>query len=229
VTHSALDCHVIHTRPNGNRISTRLTACDGPRHRPWRVRQRRRIVGSFIRRQPAGAELSPFFRGDVPHNERNFQDDLEAVLKGDFDFKGKFALSETFASTPLPGLHIDGIGVIGFPLSERDAKLIEAAATQAPFGKGTETVVDTTVRDTFEINPDKFSFKNPAWTEFLQTVTKKVADGLGLPPNRLLPRAELYKLLLYKAGSQCVYCRFLCISRRLTILQFFAPQGVRPI
>ena len=47
-------------------------------------------------------------------------------------------------------------------MSERDARLIEAAATQAPSGKETETVVDTTVRDTFEINPDKFSFKNPA-------------------------------------------------------------------
>jgi hypothetical protein len=53
--------------------------------------------------------------------------------------------------------------MIGFPLSDRDAKLIERVATQAPFGKGTKTVVDTTVRDTFEINPDKFSFKNPAW------------------------------------------------------------------
>ena len=92
--------------------------------------------------------------------------------------------------------------MIGLPLSERDAKLIENAAAQAPFGKGTETVVDTTVRDTFEINPDRFSFTNPAWTEFLQTVTEKVADGLGLSPNQPPPRAELYKLLLYKTGSQ---------------------------
>ena len=115
---------------------------------------------------------------------------------------GKFALSETFAPTPLPGLRIEGIGTIGFPLSERDAKLIEAAATQAPFGKGTETIVDTTVRDTFEINPDKFSFENPAWTVFLRTVTKKVADGLGFPSGRAPPRADLYKLLLYKTGSQ---------------------------
>lgn len=92
--------------------------------------------------------------------------------------------------------------MIGFPLSKRDAKLIEAAATQAPFGKGTETVVDKAVRDTFEINPDRFSFTNPAWTQFLRTVTKKVADGLGLPPNRPLPNAESYKLLLYKTGSQ---------------------------
>ena len=104
--------------------------------------------------------------------------------------------------TPLPGLHIQGIGKIGLPLSERDAKLIETVATQAPFGNGTETVVDTTVRDTFEINHDKFYFKNPAWAEFLGTVTKNMANGLGLPQNLPPPRADLYKLLLYKTGSQ---------------------------
>lgn len=119
--------------------------------------------------------------------------------------------------------------MIGFPLTERDAKLIEAAATQAPFGKGTETVVDTTVRDTFEINPDKFSFKNSAWNEFLQTLTKKVAIGLGLPPNLPPPRADLYKLLLYKTGSQCVHPHFSPMSLHLTILQFSTSQGVRHI
>ena len=77
----------------------------------------------------------------------------------------------------------------GFPLSDRDAKLIE-------------TVVDTTVGDAFEINPDKFSFKNPAWSDFLRTVTKQVADDLGLPQNLPPPRAELHKLLLCKTGSQ---------------------------
>ena len=92
--------------------------------------------------------------------------------------------------------------MIGLPLSEPEAKLIEAAAIQAPFGRGTETVVDTTVRDTFEINPDRFSFRNPAWAEFMQQVMKTVAKGLGFPPTRPLPRAELYKLLLYKTGSQ---------------------------
>jgi len=92
--------------------------------------------------------------------------------------------------------------MIGLPLSEPEAKLIEAAAIQAPFGRGTETVVDTTVRDTFEINPDRFSFRNPSWAEFMQQVMKAVAEGLGFPPTRPLPRAELYKLLLYKTGSQ---------------------------
>lgn len=143
----------------------------------------------------------------------NSQDDIERVIKGDFDFKGKIALSETFKTTPVPALHVDGIGLVGSPLSERDAKLIEATATQAPFRKGTKTVVDASVKDTFEINPDKFSLKNPAWTEFLNTVTKKVATGLSLPPNLPPPRAELYKLLLYKTGSQSVRSRsFACSS-----------------
>jgi len=153
-------------------------------------------------RRPPGTDLPLSARDETSHNQRFLQDDLEDVLNGDFNFKGKFALSHTFSSTPLPVLYIQGIGVIGFPLSDSNAKLIESAATQAPFGKGTETVVDTTVRDTFEINPDKFSFKNPDWPGFLQEVIKKVADGLGLPPHLPPPRAELYKLLLYKTGSQ---------------------------
>ncbi|KAF9646265.1 hypothetical protein BDM02DRAFT_3271099 [Thelephora ganbajun] len=139
-------------------------------------------------------------RSNAPRG-KNLRDDLEAAFKDDFNFKGNFAVSKTFSLTPQPGLHIEGVGMIGLPLSEREAKLIEAAAIQAPFGRGTETVVDTTVRDTFEINPDRFSFKNPAWAEFLQQVMKTVAEGLGFPPTRPLPRAELYKLLLYKTGS----------------------------
>jgi hypothetical protein len=87
--------------------------------------------------------------------------------------------------------------VIGFPLSERDAKLIEAIATQAPFDKGV-----VTIGDTFKMNPDKFSFNNSAWTEFLQTVIKSVTDGLGLPPNLPRPRADLYELLLYPTSTR---------------------------
>ena len=130
------------------------------------------------------------------------QNDLQDLLRGDFEFKGKFAVSKTFTSAPPPGLYIQGVGAIGSPLSEHDAKLICAVATQTPFENGIETAVDTTVGDAFKINPIKFSFKNSAWTEFLQTVITSVVNGLGLPPNLPSPRADLYELLLYKTGSQ---------------------------
>jgi hypothetical protein len=65
--------------------------------------------------------------------------------------------------------------MIGFPLSEREEKFIETVATQVPFGKGTiGTVVDTTVRDTLEIKPNKFSFNDPACqVEFFNADSRK--------------------------------------------------------
>jgi len=46
-----------------------------------------------------GTDLSSS-HGIQTHNERNFQDDLECTLKGDFKFSGDFALSETFVLVP---------------------------------------------------------------------------------------------------------------------------------
>ena len=67
----------------------------------------------------------------------------------------------TDPNAPNPALVIDGIGLVGLPLSERDAKVIISHASQAPFGKGNQTVIDTTVRGTWEIEPENVSFRNP--------------------------------------------------------------------
>ena len=104
---------------------------------------------------------------------------------------------------PNPGLHIDGLGAIGLPLNEREAQLLICKATQAPFGRGSETVVDTAVRDTWEIDPGKITFANPKWDEYVTFVaTTAVWSALGLAPFGTQPRCELYKLLLYQTGSQ---------------------------
>lgn len=98
---------------------------------------------------------------------------------------------------------IEGIGGIGLPLSERDAKCIISASTQAPFGHGTETVVDTSVRNTWEIEPAKISFQSALWANFVdKTVVPHIWKALGIAPASTPPRCELYKLLLYETGSQ---------------------------
>jgi len=56
VAHLVLDHHVIHTRPNGHRINTRLAVCDRPRRRRPQQR-RRRILGCFMWRRPPGTDL----------------------------------------------------------------------------------------------------------------------------------------------------------------------------
>ena len=50
---------------------------------------------------------------------------------------GSFATFGIAKDIPLSGLSIPGVGPIGFPLREHDAKAIIKACHRAPFGKGT--------------------------------------------------------------------------------------------
>jgi hypothetical protein len=49
---------------------------------------------------------------------------------------------------PNPGLDVDGVGRVALPLTEKTATLIASAGHQAPYDRGADTVIDTTVRDT---------------------------------------------------------------------------------
>ncbi|KLO18810.1 hypothetical protein SCHPADRAFT_806563, partial [Schizopora paradoxa] len=105
---------------------------------------------------------------------------------------------------PNPLLHIEGFGVLGLPLSAPEAKrVISTSVTQqAPFGMGERTVVDKTVRDTWEIDGSKIQFGNPRWTTWMaDVVVPHICGNLGVNIASTAPRAELYKLLLYETGS----------------------------
>jgi len=66
-------------------------------------------------------------------------------------------------------------------------------------------VVDKDVRDTWEIEPARLSFTHPQWEAFIKnTVCTEVCKSLGVPMGKNPPKMELYKLLLYERGSQCV-------------------------
>jgi len=59
---------------------------------------------------------------------------------------GSFATSGSISDAPNPGLYVEGLGTVGLPLSKPDACELSKISHQAPFGKGGETIVDTTVR-----------------------------------------------------------------------------------
>ncbi|KAJ3086778.1 hypothetical protein HK102_012494 [Quaeritorhiza haematococci] len=101
----------------------------------------------------------------------------------------------------LPGLHVDGIGSIGLPLPERDAIVLTARYEQAPYGKGEATIVDTTVRKTWQLGPEFFSIRNPQWTSMVDNLVRgEIARDLGISPGTNV-HATLYKLLLYETGG----------------------------
>lgn len=115
---------------------------------------------------------------------------------------GSFAMADYNVEHVHPGLVVNGVGPIRFPLYSDDATALIEVSRQAPFGKGTATVVDETVRRTWEIDGKEVSFKNEAWNRWLQRVVEKVSEGLGIPGGGVgTVQADLYKLLLYEEGA----------------------------
>ncbi|KIO28616.1 hypothetical protein M407DRAFT_45278, partial [Tulasnella calospora MUT 4182] len=102
---------------------------------------------------------------------------------------------------PNPVLRLNTLGRIGLPLSQREAMHIAANSRQAPFGMGERTLVDTSVRDTWEMDATDVSFDNPAWKTFIDLVVQEACARLGVNIAASKPRCELYKLLLYEKGS----------------------------
>ena len=99
----------------------------------------------------------------------------------------------------MPGLEVEGLGTVRLPLGKSQARKLIKLCRQAPYGKGTATVVDTDVRRVWELDPEQFRLANARWDDFLAAIVADVQDALGLGGRKLA--AQLYKLLVYQEGS----------------------------
>ena len=61
-----------------------------------------------------------------------------------------------------------------------DAQSLIQASRKALFGKNNQTLVDETVRRTWEIDSSKVMFLNSAWRGWLGETIKTVVEGLGV-------------------------------------------------
>jgi hypothetical protein len=95
---------------------------------------------------------------------------------------------------------VDGVGAVQAPVRAPLAKKLIAVAQPAMFGRGEQTLTDTSVRDTWEIRPDLVTLSGPAWEATLGAVLDGVRDELGLPPTMKL-RAGLHAMLVYGRGQ----------------------------
>ena len=100
---------------------------------------------------------------------------------------------------PMPRLEVDGVGMLSFPVPEVQIRALIKAAERAPYGKGTETLVDTAVRDCRQIDGTRIRLGGAAWAETFSSLLNAAATGLGCPAERL--DARLYKLLIYETGG----------------------------
>jgi predicted 2-oxoglutarate/Fe(II)-dependent dioxygenase YbiX len=123
-------------------------------------------------------------------------EDLAALLStvqrpGDFFASGRLELQT-------PRLAVDGVGQIAFPLLPVQAEQLIAAAERAPYGRGEATIVDTDVRRTWQIGPDRVQVGGRHWQATLDRAVALAAQGLGVNES---VAAVLYKLLVYDEGS----------------------------
>lgn len=92
---------------------------------------------------------------------------------------GDFACTTRYPQHVNPGLEVAG-SLIPLPLMERDASTIKSECEQAPFGRGDDTVVDQSVRKTWQLDASLFRCSNPAWAAFLDTVLCDIVQKLGM-------------------------------------------------
>ena len=108
-----------------------------------------------------------------------------------------FSASGTLQTADI-GLAVARVGEVPLPLKPKVAKQLISVAKVAPFGKGTKTLVNTKVRNSFEVDAKLVDFSD-SWNEAIQETTRSVAEQLGLPADQL--QAKPYKLLLYERGG----------------------------
>jgi hypothetical protein len=127
----------------------------------------------------------------------DFKNHLLTVLD-EIRGSGSF-VSNNAKSFVFPGLTIRGVEEIGFPINVVQVKEMIKTAHKAPFGKGSETVLDTTVRSAWEIDAGEIEFRNKDWGKFVEKVIEQIKPDLGIEGYSVT--AHLYKLLIYEKGD----------------------------
>jgi hypothetical protein len=125
---------------------------DGDQQKPEWIQDSRLLDSPLLRAlhdgwQSAQIQTVPIFR---PYEDLK---PLEAVLSGvkqpgDFFVCGAMEM-------PMPRVEVEGTGTLSFPVPDAQIAAIVRRAERAPYGKGEDTIVDTSVRNVWQIAPGK--------------------------------------------------------------------------
>ena len=124
-------------------------------------------------------------------------DAIEKLLRS-IDRPGDFCVhGRLFAA--MPRLRVKGAGALSFPVPKTQIRALIAAAEPAPYGRGTETVVDRSIRNCWQIGPERVRLAGAAWPGTFAGILETAAVGLGCAPDRV--DARLHRLLIYEPGG----------------------------
>ena len=117
---------------------------------------------------------------------------LEAMVRpGDYFGTGELAI-------PVVRISVDGVGVLGLPVPTAQAREPRSIATDAPYGRGSDTIVDPAVRRCRQIEAAAVRAMDPRWQETLRRIVEHAKGALGAEGE---VEAQLYKALVYEPGG----------------------------
>ena len=145
---------------------------------------------------PQAGRCQPSSMGpDIEYNSTHSRlaETLQSIDRtGDFCCLGRI-------EAPPPRMHVSSVGQIAFPVLRTQIRQLIDAAGQAPYGRGTETIVDTLVQDCWQIGAADVDLGGARWLATLNSIAEAAADGLGIPATAI--DLQLYKLLIYEKGG----------------------------
>jgi 2OG-Fe(II) oxygenase superfamily len=131
----------------------------------------------------------------VPYNDnlKPLEQALASVRRpGDFFVHGSL-------DAPMPRIVVGDAGVLSFPVPSGQVKAIIAQCERAPYGRGRETILDTTVRKVWQLAPSRLDIGGKSWPDTFERILSICAEGLGCTGANV--SAEIYKLLVYDEGA----------------------------
>jgi len=131
----------------------------------------------------------------VPYNHKLQR--LEALLAG-VERAGDFFVQGSL-DAPIPRVEIDGVGVLSFPVPGSQIEAVIKRAHRAPYGRGEHTIVDTSVRNAWQLDSPDVRIGGKAWEKTFRLMMSTVIAGLGCSGMNV--SATLYKLLVYETGG----------------------------
>ncbi|EGZ25968.1 hypothetical protein PHYSODRAFT_326918 [Phytophthora sojae] len=134
-----------------------------------------------------------FGEGEWPFGGHGEPDDYA----GEYSFGGP-----ADALPPVPGLFIDGVGTLSVPLSNAQAEELVAQCEKSPFGRRLDTLMDESVRKSWQLPPDQITFQNPQWQAGVEELSEIIAGRFGYKGVPM--QCKLYKLLVYGEGGHFV-------------------------
>lgn len=128
----------------------------------------------------------------------NIGEDLSGLLQS-VRHDGSFATRRTAPSGDL-AISVTGVGELSLPVTAAQAKQLRLVARPAKYGRGEQTILDRTVRDTWEVPRSRVRIDKRRWNRTLGPMLDAVRDDLGLPETSSF-RAQLHSMLLYERGQ----------------------------